>query len=188
MTFTSNDNKQLLWDLINETGMFDKVAPNYNKQTIIQMFEEMLNKIDIYNLSLTEKNKLFLSEYVKKLNYLKIENTKDDLQKHREHMFEERLKLKQDEFRKYMQPPKPPIINFLEPEQDAKIDYIDLTSKIKNNSVIDMNEVTEVKKKVTFKPDFDKHDNNDIDKPDKYDIILSELKEIKELLLKLNHS
>lgn len=179
MTFLSNENKAMLWELINETGIFDTVVNMISKQKMIELFEELLLKINNNNLSLTEKNKHVLSEYISILNKVHTEpiQSKEDSIKHRENLFEERLRLKQEEFRQYIAKP-PPAINFLEKEQDHKIEpfkFIDLTESIRNNSLLEVKEIKDVKenkKKVSF------NDLNPLD-------MREEIKEIKEMLKKI---
>jgi hypothetical protein len=157
-------------------------------------------------LSIKEKNKQFLLDYMNALNKfqtmeINIE-TKEQLKKQREDLFEERLRLKQEEFRRF-QPQIPPAINFLEKDQDVKFepqkDFIDLTNINYNTKAINMNEVKEVKKRVSFqdflKPevqevklqDIKEHEikENEMNKEIKQ--LKEELKEIKELLLKIGN-
>jgi hypothetical protein len=206
MSFLSNENKGLLWELVKDTGIFDKLVNIVSRTKIMELFEELLLKIDNNNLSIKEKNKQFLSDYMNALNKfqtmeINIE-TKEQLKKQREDLFEERLRLKQEEFRRF-QPQIPPAINFLEKEQDVKFepqkDFIDLTNINYNTKAINMNEVKEVKKRVSFqdflKPevqevklqDIKENDikENDINKEIKE--LKEELKEIKELLLKISN-
>lgn len=208
MTFLSNENKGLLWELIKETGIFDKLINVVSRNKIMEIFEELLLKIDNNNLSITEKNKKFLSEYMMVLNqlyqpeiyqerkdvYINIE-TKEQMKKQREELFEERLRLKQEEFLKF-QPQKPAAINFLEKEQDIKFepqkDFIDLTN-IPYTNTINMNEVKEVKevkKKVSFQDLFKKELKEEIkEKEYKEEIkeLKEELNEIKQLLIKISN-
>lgn len=206
MSFLSNENKGLLWELVKDTGIFDKLVNIVSRTNIMELFEELLLKIDNNNLSIKEKNKQFLSEYMSVLNKFQTMEinleTKEKLKKQREDLFEERLRLKQEEFRRF-QPQIPPAINFLEKEQDVKFepkkDFIDLTN-INYTNTINMNEVKEVKKRVSFqdffKPEIEevklqelKEENNEIKqlKEENKEIkeLKEELKEIKELLLKI---
>lgn len=184
MDFLNQKNKEMLWELVKDTGIFDKMVNVVSKNKIIEMFEELLLKINNNNLSLTEKNKRFLSEFIESLNvmYATPQETREDLKKHRENLFEERLRLKQQEFRQYIQPPIPPKINFLEKDQDDKFDIkpIDLTEIAYNTTVLNMNEVKEVKetkKRVSF------NDFHDIKKEDVN--INDEIKEIKMMIQKI---
>ncbi len=152
MTFLSNENKGLLWELIKDTGIFDQMMNRVSRDKLMEVFEELLLKNNNH-LPIKEKNKQFLSEYIATLNQLKeprieTHETKELMKRQRENLFEERLRLKQEEFRQF-QPQKPSAINFLEKEQDVKFEPIDLTN-IPYTNTINMNEVKEVKKKVSF--------------------------------------
>jgi hypothetical protein len=185
MSFLSNENKGLLWELVKDTGIFDKLVNIVSRSKIMEIFEELLLKIDNNNLSIKEKNKQFLGEYIHTLNQLQTMEinieTKEELKKQRENLFEERLRLKQEEFRKF-QPQIPPAINFLEKEQDVKFepqkDFIDLTNITYDTKTIHRNEVKEVKKRVSFQ---------DLLKPELKEVKLEELQEHKELQKENNH-
>lgn len=194
MSFLSNENKGLLWELVKDTGIFDRLVNIVSRNRIMELFEELLLKIDNNNLSIKEKNKQFLSDYINTLNKFQTMEinmeTKEQMKKQREDLFEERLRLKQEEFRRY-QPQIPPAINFLEKDQDIKFepqkDYIDLSNMNYDTKSINMNEVKEVKKKVSFqdllKPQEVKLDQ--LKENDEIKELKEELKEIKELLLKI---
>jgi hypothetical protein len=199
-SFLSNNNKGLLWELVNESGIFDKVMNIVSREKILNLFEELLLNIDNNNLSIKEKNKLFLSEYISTLNKIQTMEinieTKEQMKKQRENLFEERLRLKQEEFRKY-QPQKPEPINFLEKVQDARFephkDFVDLTNMTYDNK-INMNEVKEVKKKVSFQDLFKPEPLKEIKleelKEEKNELkeLKEEINDIKNLLLKIcNH-
>lgn len=194
MSFLSNENKGLLWELVNDTGIFDKLVNIASRDKILEIFEELLLKINNNNLSIKDKNKMFLSEYISSLHKLEpmemnIE-TKEQMKKQREHLFEERLRLKQEEFRKY-QPQRPQPINFLEKEQDVRFepqkDYVDLSNMTYQNQ-LNMNEVKEVKKKVSFqdliKP-LKEIKVEEIQEKNELKELKEELHEIKELLVKI---
>ena len=74
MSFNSNENKILLWDILQEDGFFNNIRPSL-MQNIKTEFEntilEMNNSIN--NDSLINKNKQFITKFTHKLNVL---NTK----------------------------------------------------------------------------------------------------------------
>ncbi len=194
MSFLSNENKGLLWELVKDTGIFDKLVNVVSRNKIMEIFEELLLKINNNNLSIKEKNKQFLSDYISTLNKLQTMEinieTKEQLKKQREDLFEERLRLKQEEFRKF-QPQIPPAINFLEKEQDVKFepqkDFIDLTHITYDSKSIHMNEVKEVKKKVSFQELLKPQEVKLEELKENHEIkeLKEEIKEIKDLLLKI---
>lgn len=196
MSFLSNENKGLLWELVKDTGIFDRLVNIVSRNRIMEIFEELLLKIDNNNLSIKEKNKQFLMDYMGTLNQLQNMEinmeTKEQMKKQREDLFEERLRLKQEEFRRY-QPQIPPAINFLEKEQDIKFepqkDYIDLSNINYDNKTIHMNEVKEVKKRVSFqellKPKIEEIKIEDFKEMNDIKELKEELNEIKQLLLKI---
>jgi hypothetical protein len=114
MEFNSATNKAMLWELISETGIFDSVANTMSKSELITVFESSLIDIHRTELPLHDKNKRFLDDYVSKLKNYKQEYKQEDLQKQREGLFEERLKMKQLEFKQFA-PAPPPKITFLDP-------------------------------------------------------------------------
>ncbi len=194
MSFLSNENKGLLWELVKDTGIFDRLVNVVSRNRIMELFEELLLKIDNNNLSIKEKNKQFLSDYISTLNKLQTMEinmeTKEQMKKQREDLFEERLRLKQEEFRKF-QPQIPPAINFLEKEQDVKFepqkDYIDLTNITYDKKSIQMNEVKEVKKRVSFQDLLKPQEVKIEELKEKNEIkeLKEEIYEMKQLLLKI---
>lgn len=194
MSFLSNENKGLLWELVKDTGIFDRLVNVVSRNRIMELFEELLLKIDNNNLSIKEKNKQFLSDYISTLNKLQTMEinmeTKEQMKKQREDLFEERLRLKQEEFRKF-QPQIPPAINFLEKEQDVKFepqkDYIDLTNITYDKKSIQLNEVKEVKKRVSFQDLLKPQEVKIEELKEKNEIkeLKEEIHEMKQLLLKI---
>lgn len=123
MDFISVTNKSMLWELISETGIFESVANTMSKPELILLFESSLADIHQTDLPLNDKNKRFLDDYLSKLKNYKQEYKQEDLQKQREGLFEERLKMKQLEFKQFTVPP-PPKITFLDP-----IEVVDVPKK-----------------------------------------------------------
>jgi hypothetical protein len=69
--FLSNENKALIWQLLNENKAFNDIPNNsFNKVKI--MYEQIFNEIAMMqNLNLTDKNKLTISEMMKQLEKYK---------------------------------------------------------------------------------------------------------------------
>lgn len=120
MEFNSVKNKSMLWELISDTGIFDSVATTMSKSELVLLFESSLTDIHQTELALNDKNKRFLDEYVGKLKNYKQEYKQEDLQKQREGLFEERLKMKQLEFKQFAAAP-PPKITFLDPIESVEV-------------------------------------------------------------------
>ena len=61
MTFNADDNKKMLWDVLEENGNFSGIRPSFFKN-IHYEFNNTINEIDraTNNLSLMEKNKQFM--------------------------------------------------------------------------------------------------------------------------------
>lgn len=133
----------MLWELISETGIFDSVANTMTKSDLVLLFEASLNDINLIELELHEKNKRFLDEYVNKLKNYKQEYKQEDLQKQREGLFEERLRIKQLEFKQFAAAP-PPKITFLDP-----IDVVEVSNSKKqvsfNHDDVILSELREIK-------------------------------------------
>ena len=74
MSFNSNENKILLWDILQEDGFFNNIRPSL-MQNIKTEFENTLLEMNnsINNDSLINKNKQFITKFTHKLNVL---NTK----------------------------------------------------------------------------------------------------------------
>ena len=83
------ENKRLLWDTLVEQKKFKEDVTVDKTQ---QLFETILKEIDGMNVSIDEKNKLFLDQWMRRLEELSMET--------RSQWFEERVQQKQ-----YKQPP-----------------------------------------------------------------------------------
>ena len=81
----TTDNKRMLWDLVCEMDLF---RPGLQKEEIMKLFEDTILIADKSDISLTEKNKLFLSVFVPAINNLKVEDKETST---RESFFEERV-------------------------------------------------------------------------------------------------
>jgi len=118
MEFNSNDNKGLIWGLLQESNIFqgidDKQFPK-----IQGILEETINYIETSkpNSDLMTKNKMAMEELIYKINTEKNKPVKtskvqmiytsDDLSKQREDNFNNELKQQQDNLNKYINPKVP---------------------------------------------------------------------------------
>ena len=118
MEFTSNNNKGMIWGLLEESKIFNGIENN--KFTKIQsIMEGIINKINSNNsdLSLMEKNKMAMEEIIFNINkekehYSKSKKiqmiyTADDLQKEREDNFSIKLKEQEENLNTYINPKIP---------------------------------------------------------------------------------
>jgi hypothetical protein len=118
MEFTSNNNKGMIWGLLEESKIFNGIENN--KFTKIQsIMEGVINKINSNNsdLSLIEKNKMAMEEIIFNINkekehYSKSKKiqmiyTADDLQKQRKDNFSIKLKEQEENLNTYINPKKP---------------------------------------------------------------------------------
>ena len=118
MEFNSNDNKGLIWGLLQESNIFqgidDKQFPK-----IQGILEETINYIETSkpNSDLMTKNKMAMEELIYKINTEKNKPVKtskvqmiytsDDLSKQREDNFNNKLKQQQDNLNTYINPKTP---------------------------------------------------------------------------------
>ena len=118
MEFNSNDNKGLIWGLLQESNIFhgidDKQFPK-----IQGILEETINYIETSkpNSDLMTKNKMAMEELIYKINTEKNKPVKtskvqmiytsDDLSKQREDNFNNKLKQQQDNLNTYINPKVP---------------------------------------------------------------------------------
>ena len=74
MTFTSQDNKELLWDILQEGGYFNNIRPSLVKN-IKTEFENTIMEMSGVNTndSLINKNKNFITNFTYKLKALNSE-------------------------------------------------------------------------------------------------------------------
>ncbi len=80
------DNKRLLWDCICDMNVF---RPGMKRDTAVSLFEETILEVDEKDISILEKNKIFLTLYIQNIN--KIVISEADMKDHREIFFEQRL-------------------------------------------------------------------------------------------------
>lgn len=121
MEFISNNNKGLIWGLLQESNVFDGIE-NENFARIQTIFEDTISNVhrSNTNLSLLEKNKLTMNTLIKKINDEKSKPKKsiqmvyraEDIQNKREQEFNLKLKEQQDNLNKMINPAKPKAMSF----------------------------------------------------------------------------
>lgn len=127
MEFISNNNKGMLWGLLQESKVFDGLEPD-KFNSIHTMFDNTITNINTSNdnMSLLEKNKLAMNILIKKLNDEKSKplnqpNPKksiqmvyraEDIQNRSEQEFDIKLKAQQDNLNKFINPTKPKEVSF----------------------------------------------------------------------------
>ena len=121
MEFISNNNKGLIWGLLQESNVFDGIE-NENFARIQTIFEDTISNVhrSNTNLSLLEKNKLTMNTLIKKINDEKSKPKKsiqmvyraEDIQNKREQEFNVKLKEQQDNLNKMINPAKPKAMSF----------------------------------------------------------------------------
>jgi len=94
----TNENKQLLWQLLLDSNSFKEGVSIEKTQ---QIFETVIEEIERLPLSLTEKNKQCLDEFIRRIEPLEV-----DLVKYREELFEERVKQNQVKYKAKSPPSK----------------------------------------------------------------------------------
>ena len=121
MEFISNNNKGLIWGLLQESNIFDGIE-NENFARIQTLFEDTISNVhrSNTNLSLLEKNKLAMNTLIKKISDEKSKPKKsiqmvyraEDIQNKREQEFNVKLKEQQDNLNKMINPTKPKAMSF----------------------------------------------------------------------------
>jgi len=121
MEFISNNNKGLIWGLLQESNVFDGIE-NENFARIQTIFEDTISNVhrSNTNLSLLEKNKLAMNTLIKKINDEKSKPKKsiqmvyraEDIHNKREQEFNVKLKEQQDNLNKMINPAKPKAMSF----------------------------------------------------------------------------
>ena len=125
MSFSDNNNKVLLWDMLTENGNFsglnDVEQVKYLFDNTIADIEKQYSSDNIVN-----KNKRFLGIFIETLknirertppqtyntNYQPNAVNREDIHQQRNSIFEQRLKTRQQEFTSMIQKPTPPDIDF----------------------------------------------------------------------------
>ena len=122
-TFNTQKNKGLLWNLLLETGTFNNIPENKVNQ-VRDDFENKIQEIikrDFSNDSLVTLNKKVLQEMTVELKkYKKLTITRSDVSNERQKEFDQNIKIKQKEFKEFINNDKPEEITFSE-EKDNPI-------------------------------------------------------------------
>jgi hypothetical protein len=164
--FSTNNNLELLWDLLlNELN----IKTNNNLiQNVKTIFEANIKPFVLRanpNKTLINLNKEFLSQVIiavnkliPQLSYKKINITDEEapytienIQATRQNNFETELALKQQEFERGINPPKPQLIDFSFEEKDTKITEMDkLIVETINRRKYDIENILKPIKKVSW--------------------------------------
>jgi hypothetical protein len=122
-TFNTPQNKGLLWNLLLETGRFNNIPENNVKQ-VKDDFENKIQEIlkkGYFNDSLVTLNKRVLEEMTVELKKYKHPTiTRLDVSNKRQNQFDQNIKIKQKEFKEFINDDKPKEITFSE-EKDNPI-------------------------------------------------------------------
>lgn len=135
--FISNDNKALLWNVLQKNKKFDGVD-NKAFPIIVKEFEKQLDEClhsnSFSSMNLIDQNKYFLNKFDRFLSNYKIKNTisnkienKIVSDESKQNIFEQRLREKQKEFENLINNPKPPTIDF---SDEAKNNTQDISNNI----------------------------------------------------------
>ena len=117
-SFTSNENKGLLWQLMVESNVFAGIPPNkYAKVKDIFEKEVIFQNRNVSTKSLTQLNKEVLLQVSNKLQIFREDNTvkpitSTDISQERRTQFSSNLSVKQKEFSNLINSEKPREINF----------------------------------------------------------------------------
>lgn len=125
--YISQDNKELLWNLMQENQMFNGLNENqYNK--VLNTFENIILKTSRQNqfVSVTEFNKDVITNMITELNKLKSKKlemiySSEDRSNERQNQFDNSLKQKENEMNSLLQPKLPENINFQDDNTDKPI-------------------------------------------------------------------
>ena len=111
-SFLSTDNKAVIWQLLVDNEAFLNIPGNKFQMTQ-NIFENLFNEINNFqkSLPLIDKNKLVISEMMKKLEFIKTQKITPPLQEVKINM-EKALENKQEEFIKLVKKPNQDEINF----------------------------------------------------------------------------
>ena len=117
MSFTSQDNQNLLWELIAESGLLHTVADRI--PMVQQQFQSKLMKYQYDSKSLTEKNKLVIQDMIQYIKSFQSNNeTSESLQQQRMNTLQENMNIHENHFKQYAFPKKVEEIDFSDPTPD----------------------------------------------------------------------
>lgn len=112
--FNTNNNKQLLWNILNENGVFNNIKTDAERNSIQELFENTILDVtssSMQNKLLVDKNKHFIKCMVEKMQDIKSnqynnynntginhQHRREDIHQQRKSDFEKRLSIRQKEF------------------------------------------------------------------------------------------
>ena len=130
-TFLSTENKAMIWQLLLDAGAFANIPDHYFKR-VQELYENTI--IEIAQISipdLKEKNKVVLTEMVKKLPYLKQQILSRPLEEVNVQVSKQ-YKEKQEEFIELVNHDKPSEINFNDNQEDEPLETSTMNNMLNN--------------------------------------------------------
>jgi hypothetical protein len=155
--FASIANKEFLWNLLFERGVFNNIKNNTDKDSIQRTFENLVINIDNQCTtveSLIEKNKIFISSFLEQkpqesVRAPRIEElySREAIAQNKQTDFDERLKQRQRDFTSELQPERPADINFSEEkDQPLNDDMNAMIQQLRSKRELDIHTIGEKQK------------------------------------------
>lgn len=132
-SFHSDENKGVIWQLLSDNGAFNDISEKHFT-SIRELFDNTFFDVNqITGHTLLNKNKLVMSEIMKKLMYFKSQKILPPLQEVKIDL-DKALQTKEEEFIKLVKRPTPQEIDFLDNNKniDEPIDASEMTLKLNN--------------------------------------------------------
>ena len=132
-SFHSDENKGVIWQLLSDNGAFNDISEKHFT-SIRELFDNTFFDVNqITGHTLLNKNKLVMSEIMKKLMYFKSQKIIPPLQEVKIDL-DKALQTKEEEFIKLVKRPTPQEIDFLDNNKniDEPIDASEMTLKLNN--------------------------------------------------------
>ena len=137
----STENKQLLWGVLMEEGIFDTIPKNVTLPEVQRVFETTLHNISISNpnASLIDLNRKAIESLAILIPEIKYERkqlvTADDIRNYNRYDIDNKLREKEAETRAYLEKPRPRMIDFADKNviRRSPPDIIDITSMVAEN-------------------------------------------------------
>ena len=131
MEYLSNENKGMLWGILQESNIFNEI-PDDKFQNIKQIFESTMREINVkmINNNLMEQNKVTVEELIYKINNdkktyhstnsskLKVIYRAEDLHEERNNQLNKKLEEQRKDMATMINPKKPSEINFADSVDD----------------------------------------------------------------------
>tara|TARA_A200000113_G_C8681453_1_gene295660 strand:- start:93 stop:596 length:504 start_codon:yes stop_codon:yes gene_type:complete len=156
MTYVSQDNQNLLWELIAESNLLHTVSDRI--PMVQQQLQSILMKYQFQTMNLTEKNKLTIREMVQYIkSFQDKKDTSESMQQERIETLQQTMNAHEAHFKEFNQPKKVEEIDFSDPKPDPS----------------------------TFTPIEQILDNKQLERSadNKIDTVLKEIQEIKSIML-----